>query len=699
MNTILENEYIRIEFDEKTGAITGLLNKTTNWQLIRQPKLSNGIRLLIPTKDHRNNKALSQFQNLSSIRKISCDECVLLWKNITANHSGVLPITLEMNVRLCKNTVEFKVSIHNESPYIIEEVWTPCLGGIREPYGTQPIKALTLTQIAGFNEQVLGDGFHNWGYFGVDHPTSINTFPGTYCQLPFMLLTHENQGVYIGMHSKELELVSFITELTPGYANSCHAKIPKGDEIGQKPAGFIVSAAQSPFILPGEKKELPPIIIGLYEGTWHNGIEFYQNWRQTWFRKKTQPQWLNEVDCWMTLQMNSSEGCCKYRYKDLPDIMREAKEQGVQALQLIGWAIGGQDGLEPFQDTDDRLGTREELKAAIKEIEQMGIRVLLMCKFKWADQAYKGFKEELLQHTLKDMYGNYTQFGGYIYQTITQLLVGASRRSGAGLCHSSERYRKFALKEFDKIVDLCPSGILYDELSSDLLLCFDEEHGHRWGESTFKGSMKLAEEFYDRVNSKKPEFLFAGEGVLDPLSQVYSVNYIRTSGGTWGGPNYTPAWKYMDSEMKFATCIIGFDDREMINQCLVQGHIINYEAQNFKANITEIPLTVEYGQMALRLRRKLWDYIWSGKFLDTVGVEVKCETEGADIIYSVFENKLNARKAYVVANQSDTELLVEIITSNGNKRFTLYEIGKEEGVKNQGYASILPRSLVVFVEE
>lgn len=699
MNTILENDYLKIEFDRQSGAIIGVLNKTTKWQLIRQPKLSTGIRLLIPTKDYRNNKALSQFQQLSSIKMLGSEECMLIWEQITANHTGVLDIHLEMTVKLNNNQINFSVTVHNKSPYIIEEVWMPCLGGIREPYGTEPMKALTTTQIAGFHEQILGDGFHNWGYFGVDHPTNMQTFPGTHCQTPFLLLTIENQGVYIGMHNEEMELVSFITELVPGYSNSCHTKIPQGDEIGGQPAGFLVSVAQLPFIQPGEKRELSPIMIGLYEGTWHKGIEFYQNWRSTWFKRKPQPKWLGEVDCWMTLQMNSSEDCCKFKYSELPSMMREAKEQGVQALQLIGWAIGGQDGLEPLQDTDDRLGTREELKAAIKEIEQMGIRVLLMCKFKWADIAYERFQEELLQHTQKDMYGNCTHFSGYGYQTISQNLAGASRRSGVGLCHSSEEYRKFALKEFDKIVDLCASGIQYDELSSDLLVCFDQNHGHRWGESTFKGSLKLAEEFYARVHDKYPEFLFAGEGVLDPLAQIYSVNYIRTSGGTWGGPNYTPAWKYMDSEMKFATCIIGFDDRELINQCLVQGHIINYEAENFKSNITQMPLTVEYGQLALRLRRTLWDYLWNGKYLDTIGVEVKYQTGDADIIYSVFKNNLNEKKAYVVANQSDIELEVEIKTDNHCRNFTLYTIGVEVAVKNQGNTSIAPRSLVVFVEE
>ena len=50
---ILQNEFIRLDFDDATGALTGLLNKKTGWQAIRQPKLAQGVILLVPVPDHR----------------------------------------------------------------------------------------------------------------------------------------------------------------------------------------------------------------------------------------------------------------------------------------------------------------------------------------------------------------------------------------------------------------------------------------------------------------------------------------------------------------------------------------------------------------------------------------------------------------------------------------------------------------------
>lgn len=70
MSYILENDKIQIEFDQNTGAITGLLNKATGWQAIRQPKLASGIRLLVPIESHRNNRVLNENQVLSSYSKL-----------------------------------------------------------------------------------------------------------------------------------------------------------------------------------------------------------------------------------------------------------------------------------------------------------------------------------------------------------------------------------------------------------------------------------------------------------------------------------------------------------------------------------------------------------------------------------------------------------------------------------------------------
>jgi hypothetical protein len=44
------------------------------------------------------------------------------------------------------------------------------------------------------------------------------------------------------------------------------------------------------------------------------------------------------------------------------------------------------------------------------------------------------------------------------------------------------------------------------------------------------------------------------------------------------------------------TAVAGFDDRNMINQCLLYRYIISYEPNNFKGRLTDYPDTVAYSQ-------------------------------------------------------------------------------------------------------
>ena len=49
------------------------------------------------------------------------------------------------------------------------------------------------------------------------------------------------------------------------------------------------------------------------------------------------------------------------------------------------------------------------------------------------------------------------------------------------------------------------------------------------------------------------------------------------------------------SEVPLMTAMTGFDDRNMVNQCLMYCYIISYEPYNFKGRLSDYPLTVAYG--------------------------------------------------------------------------------------------------------
>jgi hypothetical protein len=154
--------------------------------------------------------------------------------------------------------------------------------------------------------------------------------------------------------------------------------------------------------------------------------------------------------------------------------------------------------------------------------------------------------------------------------------------------------------------------------------------------------------------------------------------------------------------MKFATCLIGFDDRGMVNQCLAYNFIINYEPFHFKGRLSDAVKTGEYGKRALDLRRKLEDYLWSGRFLDTTGGTLKAgdATKKLPYLYTVFENVKNKKRAMVVVNESVKDVLdCDIAIENGSGIYHMYT--PEEGFtgRTTSKVSVLPRSVVVLVDQ
>ena len=81
--------------------------------------------------------------------------------------------------------------------------------------------------------------------------------------------------------------------------------------------------------------------------------------------------------------------------------------------------------------------------------------------------------------------------------------------------------------------------------------------------------------------------------------------------------------------------VTGFDDREMINRALLYRYIISYEPYNFKGDLDDFPLTIEYGKKVDAFRRFIPTTFGKEIFRDTIGAKVVF-APGAPISYSVF---------------------------------------------------------------
>jgi len=694
-DVMLENDTLRLRFSRQTGSLTEVVALETGWRVLDRPDLGLSFRLMVPLPGRRDNPVHGERQPVSAL---TLDDdgrgLTLVWDGVESLHGGRHDVTVTDRVRLTGRQAIFEITIENRSPYPVENVYAPYLGDVRPPAGAAPFSAFTY-DYATAQDWPLAPTYQNqFGYYGDDFPTQFGHPPGGGAPTaPFVLLRNADQGLYVGVHEDSAELVVWHTELRPGYRDALESTAPNGPTIGGIDVCTRFAAVHLPYLQPGERRTLTPIVIEPYRGGWQQGVDRYTAWSRTWLRPATPPAWAAEPHSWLQIQMNSPEDELRFRFTELVDVGRECVRHGVRTIQLVGWNDGGQDQNNPSHAPDPRLGTAEELRAAIAAVRALGVKVILFSKFTWADRATARFREDLIRLAVKDPYGDYYMHQGYQYFTATQLTDINTKRL-VPMCFLSEEYLRVCEEEFTQVLALEPDGILYDECQhhGPALLCFDPAHGHRVGAPVYANDRELIRRLRRLATEARAEFLFAGEACYDWELEVYDLAYFRS----WGR-RHVPLSRYMQPGAALMTAITGFDDRNMLNQCLLYRYIISYEPYHFKGRLDDFPLTVTYGKQVDALRVEVREYLWDGEFRGTVGASVTVG-DRPHHPYAVFRHRDRDQSCVAVANyEAEQVAAVTVSLDDGRAPTHVRLVDDPTWRRIEGATAIPPRSAAVFL--
>jgi hypothetical protein len=296
------------------------------------------------------------------------------------------------------------------------------------------------------------------GYYGYDTPAQLRHL-GT--DIQFCLVLSDTRGLYLGYHDPgQKQTVQVCFFLSPAYVDSFNSSTIASGKVADSAIG--IDPNHLCFVQPGASQSSEALVLEPFSSDWHGGADIYKAWRGSWAKAPKMPQWVKDVHSWQQIQINSSEDRLSFPYKDLVKVAQACQRWGVKAVQLTGWQMGGQDRDFPLHDIDPRLGTAQEFKDAIAASRKMGVEIVLFNKYAWADVTAPAYAKEFRKFAIEDPYGDPYLFNGYNYDTPTQI-SGINARHGAGMCQASPAWRKRALEEFRKSVDLGASGILFDE--------------------------------------------------------------------------------------------------------------------------------------------------------------------------------------------------------------------------------------------
>jgi hypothetical protein len=691
----LENADVRVEFDATTGALTRFENKRSHWVISQRPEMGESFEMFVPMPDRDYNPVLGARNRVRSAAKSPDGKrLTLVWDNLESEYAGTLKIRFEGTVTLDGPQVSFSGTIENQSPYTVSSVEWPMLGDLKPPTLTSTLTRSIALYGNFYRAPVYPSMPDSAGEYGTNFPIQIANLGGSGL-VRYILLESEGQGLYVGNQDTTAhEVVSSTIELRPGYETNYQKTAPQAAAIDGHPVHTILGAVHFPFVNEGESGQLATVALNPYQGDWHNGVDIYKNWKATWFTTPAAPAWVQDVNAWQQIQINSPEDDLRTRYSDLPRRAEEAAKNGVAAIQLVGWNRGGQDRDNPLFDVDPRLGTADELKNAIAAIEKIGVHVILFQKYIWADITTDWYKSELHNYSAVDPYGIPYQFRGYEYQTPEQLHFMNTRRF-APACMNDQRWIDLAAKQFRTTLDLGATGMLYDEVfhHGGAFYCFSANHGHHSPATFWPGDLKLGARFREMVRNSVGEdhFLFAGEDPYDLEEQYYTLSYFRI----W--PGNVPAERYAAPFRPMMIAINGFDDRESINRALMDRYIMSYEPFFFKGNLNDFGLTLNYGKKVDALRKRYKAYLWDAEFRDTVGAIVT-ENGKAYGDYTVFR-AANGKRAVVLVNDRHDQSAHLTVVVEGAREFIAVSPEAMEPAFSNGAVTVPARSAVVLIEK
>ncbi len=688
----LENNTLKCQINPQNGQIHSLLIKHSGWQVIKRPKIGQGLQLLVPIEDRLNHRVYPSEKSQAEVYLLAEHKVTLSWSKMQGENDSLLPIAVDLVIGLNANQLIFTYHIKNDSPHTVETILFPSLSEISRPKEVHQLTRYNLFY-GGLQKVSLFPHFRNeWGYWAVDHPIQMVPTPDSL----FTLVQAGDEGLYFGFHDQESkQLLQFTFRSLPGYSDSLHMRNTEEENIAGTPAAITFQAEGFAFVQPGQTFHSARFVIEPYQGSWHKGVEIYKQWRKSWFSRPNLPTWVKEPHSWQQLQINSMTDELRYKYEQLPDIGKECARHGVGAIQLVGWTDHGQDGRTPTNRSDTRLGSKESLKKAIKKIQSMGVRVVLYSKYTFADVSTDWYRQELRHYASRDYFGNELTFQGYGYQT-PAMRANINTRRLAIMCMHHPKWRHVIKEEFKRLLELDADGVLYDENMHHGIgrYCFAGDHNHDVPTYNFSGDVPVAKQLHKITDENNPDFLFAGEACFDLEHTCYGLSYFRIL------PDHLPGQRFIDPYLPMAVAVSGFDDREMINLCLLYRYIISYEPYNFKGRLEDFPKTLSYGKLVDSLRLRYQDYLWDANFNDVLGAQVIVNDKYQEKIKHTVFTKEDGKKAVAVANQSQEAItLNEVNIYQVTGSLFMVSPEKPDPILFRQGVEIPARSLVVIIEK
>jgi hypothetical protein len=508
---VIQDDTLEVQIDRDSGLLRRVLDMIGKIEVCNQPQSAESFRLILDESEIR-----SCHQTLGGTEPIS-GGVRLIWPGPLQDEQGVRhPIEARLEVSVAAGELTFRLGLRNHSARRIRQVMYPFIGGINAlaPTGGPGGARLAVPSGAVFKESELPlkeQSFvypQNMAMAFVD----VNGLPG-------------GRSLYFACHDQAARAKLFrAVECVSGGARD-----------------MALCWVHQPFTPPGGEFAGSKVVLRFHDSDWRNGARIYRHWFQKQFGiADPMGNWIRRDSVILDTMFMLPEGNINFTFKDIPKWAREAWKYGIRSLLISGWNCGGHDSGYPQYTPDPRLGSWEDLRAGIKEIHALGMKVYFFVNFQPIDVTSAWYERELRNYAVRDLKGQTRIMGGWGMGTLEARLGKFKPNGFADL--SIPQYRKILVGYFKRLAELGADGLHIDKMYIWNPLSFNPLSKVSPDQAECEGALQLTEETLSECRAINPGFAVSFETSWDRvLSYTGAVWWVGTMDcARWAFPEMAP---------------------------------------------------------------------------------------------------------------------------------------------------------------
>lgn len=418
------------------------------------------------------------------------------------------------------------------------------------------------------------------------------------------------------------------------------------------------------FVREGEIWQAPDAVLSFYAGSWHKGADLYAQWAKTWRPTHEKPEWVKNMNGYYLVIMKQQFGVEMWPYNTIPKLYELAKDTGCDTVGLFGWYDSGHDNQYPDLKVSESLGGAQALKEGIRQVQEEGGSVTLYYQGHLIDTTTDFYQNGGDQYVCRSKDGiPYLEWYNKAHNS--SYLKYFTNKSFATSCPCCPEWQELMKEKAEWVQSFGPNGVLYDQIGGmPPRPCFDERHPHPKGKPSLSmpgGRKLLMDGIQRRTKELDPQYGFFSEHITDVYSAyldgVHGISSYPSGEGDWGSGtkdvhNYPELFRYC-----FPETIITirnprpYLEKRAVNYACAYGFRFELEVR-YDADCEDVlteRYTAEnlYAKQAGDLRRRHWDLLGLGRFVDSLPLRKTNE----QVLAKAFEN--GGQLAVVLWNDSD----------------------------------------------